>query len=449
MTNDLLQRYGGPAPRYTSYPTAPHFSDSVDEAVYRAHLSLVPEDRPVSLYIHVPYCDTLCWFCGCHTKITQRYKPVGRYVDTLIRELELLSDALGRRHPISHMHWGGGSPTLLTPEDSIKLADAATALFPIGDGYEFAVEIDPRETGEDRISALAEAGLTRASIGVQDFDPVVQKAINREQGYDVTAEAVNSLRRHGLSSLNLDLMYGLPYQTLERTLNTIEQALTLRPDRVALFGYAHVPWMKAHQRLIPDEALPGPDARLEAAEASGDILAAAGYVRIGIDHFALPGDSMAIAQDEGTLRRNFQGYTTDTAETLLAVGASAIGRMSDLFIQNEPSLKTYAARVEAGELPVTKGVSLDADDRLRAAVIERLMCDFKVDLGACAANAPDAKSGVTLDDPALAAMEQDGLIDRDGARLVIRDAGKPYVRQVAACFDAYLGRGAARHSSTV
>lgn len=449
MTNDLLQRYGGPAPRYTSYPTAPHFSDAVDESVYRDHLSRLPEDRPVSLYIHVPYCDTLCWFCGCHTKITQRYKPVGRYVDTLIRELELLSEALGRRHPISHMHWGGGSPTLLTPEDSIKLARAATALFPINDGYEFAVEIDPRETGEDRISALAEAGLTRASIGVQDFDPVVQKAINREQGYDVTADAVNALRRHGVSSLNLDLMYGLPYQTLERTLNTIEQALTLKPDRVALFGYAHVPWMKSHQRLIPDEALPGPDARLEAAEASSDMLEAAGYTRIGIDHFALPGDSMAVAQDEGTLRRNFQGYTTDTAETLLAVGASAIGRMSDLFMQNEPSLKTYAARVEAGELPVTKGVSLNADDRLRAAVIERLMCDFQVDLGACAANTPEAETGVTLNDPALEAMEQDGLIDRDGARLIIRDAGKPYVRQVAACFDAYLGRGAARHSSTV
>jgi oxygen-independent coproporphyrinogen-3 oxidase len=449
MKNDLLQRYGGPAPRYTSYPTAPHFSDAVDEVVYRDHLSRLPEDKPVSLYIHVPYCDTLCWFCGCHTKITQRYKPVGRYVDTLIRELELLSEALGRRHPISHMHWGGGSPTLLTPEDSIKLAAAATALFPIEDGYEFAVEIDPRETGEDRITALAEAGLTRASIGVQDFDPVVQKAINREQGYDITADAVRALRGHGVNSLNLDLMYGLPYQTLERTLDTIEQALTLKPDRVALFGYAHVPWMKSHQRLIPDESLPGPDERLTAAEASGEMLEAAGYVRIGIDHFALPGDSMAIAHANGTLRRNFQGYTTDTAETLLAVGASAIGRMADLFIQNEPSLKTYAARIEAGELPVTKGIALNADDRFRAAVIERLMCDFEVDLGACRADATDAPDDIDLEAPELVAMERDGLIDRDGARLIIREAGKPYVRQVAACFDAYLGRGAARHSSTV
>ena len=449
MKTGLIKRYGGPAPRYTSYPTAPHFTPAVTEAIYRNRLAALPGDHPVSLYIHIPYCDTLCWFCGCHTKITRQYKPVGGYVDTVIAELELLAEALSRPHAMSHMHWGGGSPTLLTPEDSLRLAQAARRLFGPGEDYAFAVEIDPRETGEDRIAALAEGGLTRASIGIQDFDPLVQGTINREQGFDITKDAVDALRRHGVNRINFDLMYGLPHQTLERTLATVDRALTLRPDRVALFGYAHVPWMKTHQKMIPDESLPGPEERMTAADAAAEALVAAGYRRIGIDHFALPRDSMAVALDARTLKRNFQGYTTDTADTLLAVGASSIGRLPDLFIQNEPSLQTYAKRVAAGELPIARGVALSTDDRLRAAVIERLMCDFAVDLDAVCAEQSCAPESLGDVDGKLDEMERDGIVTRNGRALAMTDIGRPYVRQVAACFDRYLSEGKARHSSTV
>lgn len=450
MTQDLVQRYGGAAPRYTSYPTAPHFSPNVGEAEFRERLAALPVKEPVSLYVHVPYCDTLCWFCGCHTKITRQYGPVGRYVDLLIKEMELLAAALPGPMRMSHMHWGGGSPTLLTAEDSLRLADAARQLFRPASDFEFAVEIDPRETGVDRISALARGGLTRASIGVQDFDPQVQRAINRMQSFEETRSVVAALRAEGVRSLNLDLMYGLPYQTLERTLETIRKALSLRPDRVALFGYAHVPWMKTHQRMIPDEALPGPDARLEAAEAAAELLVEQGYRKIGIDHFALPDDSMAAAAADGVLRRNFQGYTTDRAHTLLPVGASAIGRLPDLFIQNEPSLKSHARCVEEGRLPAARGVRLDADDRLRADVIERLMCDFAVDLAAvAAAHGADPRALLTGPEQRLEAMAADGILTRDGSRIRMTEIGLPYVRQVAACFDRYFTQGAARHSSTV
>lgn len=449
MKQDLLKRYGGAVPRYTSYPTAPHFIDALDQDDVRARLGRLPADEPISLYIHVPYCDTLCWFCGCHTKITRQYKPVGRYVDTLIAEIGLLADALPDGIRMSHMHWGGGSPTLLLPEDSLRLARAVRDAFAPTEDFDFAVEIDPRETGADRIAALASGGLTRASIGVQDFDPVVQQAINRMQSYAETEAAVTALRAHGVDSLNLDLMYGLPYQTLERTLATVEQAVSLRPDRVALFGYAHVPWMKAHQKMIPEEALPGAEARLEAAEASAELLIERGYVPIGLDHFALPGDSMAAAAADGTLRRNFQGYTTDRAETLLPVGASAIGRMPDMFIQNEPSLPSHARMVAEHRLPLKRGAKLSRDDRVRAAVIERIMCDFAVDLKAvCVSmNADMADFGDAV--PHLAEMVEDGIIRWNGTKLEVTSVGRPFVRQVAACFDRYFSRGAAKHSAAV
>ncbi len=448
MTQDLISRYGGNAPRYTSYPTAPHFSADIGETPYRARLaSLAPE--PISLYVHIPFCDTLCWFCGCHTKITRRYEPVLDYVDILILEMAELARAAPPDMWMSHMHWGGGSPTLLTPNDTLRLARTAKDLFSPTEAFEFAVEIDPRETGEDRIAALAEAGLTRASIGVQDFDPQVQQAINRTQSFEETAAAAQSLRNHGVQSLNLDLMYGLPYQTLDRTLGTIEHALTLAPDRVALFGYAHVPWMKAHQRLIPEDALPGPEARREAADAAAALLLSAGYRQIGIDHFALPGDSLSLASDAGMLRRNFQGYTTDQATTLLPVGASSIGRLPDMFIQNEPSLKSHARRVTEGHLPIAKGVLLSPDDQLRAAIIERLMCAFSVDLAAiCTLFGADI---ACLADafPRLRQMEQDGLMTHSRSQITVTQIGRPYIRQIAACFDTYFSQGTARHSSTV
>lgn len=449
MKQDLLKRYGGAVPRYTSYPTAPHFSSEVTEDLYRAHLATLPPDQPISLYAHIPYCDTLCWFCGCHTKITRQYKPVRSYTDTLVKELELLAEAMPGALRMSHMHWGGGSPTLLDVTDMRKLARAAIALFRPTEDFDFAVEIDPRETGPDRIEALAECGLTRASIGIQDFDPEVQKAINRMQSFEETEAAVRSLRQWGVRNLNLDLMYGLPFQSLERTLSTVDQAVSLRPSRVALFGYAHVPWMKSHQRLIPEDALPGPEERLEASQAAAERLIAAGYRQIGLDHFALPGDSMSKAQEDGTLRRNFQGYTTDQAETLLGVGASSIGRLPTLFTQNEPSLKSHARMVEEGHLPIAKGVRLSTDDRLRAKVIERLMCDFSVDIQALCSEFESDPVSLADAAPAIQSMAADGLVTWEDMQLTVTEIGRPYVRQVAACFDKYFTQRAQKHSQAV
>lgn len=438
MRQDLIRRYSGAAPRYTSYPTAPHFSDTVGPPQYREGLSQLPADEPVSLYLHVPYCDTLCWFCGCHAKITRRYRPVSNYVDTLMQELVLIAQTAPRKLRMSHMHWGGGSPTLLQADDILRLARTAIALFPPARGFEFAVEIDPRETGADRIAALARAGLTRASIGVQDFDPTVQRAINRIQTFAETADVVRNLRDHGIQYLNLDLMYGLPHQSRVRTLSTVRRALELEPARIALFGYAHVPWMKTHQRMIPEEALPGPAERLETFEAAAALLTEAGYVRIGIDHFAKPDDSMAKAYEQGKLRRNFQGYTTDRAETLIGAGASAVSRLPGMYAQNSVPIQRYTAMVREGDLPVEKGVRLTKDDRMRSEIIERIMCDFAVDLGAICHRHGTTIERISESTKQLEEFIRNNLVTFDENILSVQPIGMPFIRNIAACFDKYF-----------
>ncbi|MEQ8828975.1 MAG: oxygen-independent coproporphyrinogen III oxidase [Alphaproteobacteria bacterium] len=449
MEQDLLARYGGAAPRYTSYPTAPHFCDSIGTSAYRDALSQLSVEEPVSLYLHIPYCDTLCWFCGCHTKITRQYRPVRDYVDSLVQELLLIAETAPPGLRMSHMHWGGGSPTLLREKDILRLARAAIALFrPLG-GFEFAVEIDPRDAGVGRIASLVTAGLTRASIGVQDFDPQVQRSINRVQSFAETARVVDSLRERGVQNLNLDLMYGLPYQSKARTLATVQRALDLDPDRIALFGYAHVPWMKPHQRLIPEDALPGPEERLEAFDAASDLLVRAGYMKIGIDHFAKPTDSMAKAQAAGKLRRNFQGYTTDTAASLIGAGASAISHLPNLYLQNTAQLHRYSDRVRQGELPIDKGVRLTADDRLRAAIIERLMCDFSVDLSKLCTIHGTAPTDIADALARLEPMVSDGLLTIEVGKIEIQPTGKSYIRQIAACFDKYFNNGPGAHSQVI
>ena len=381
MTNtQLIAKYSGPVPRYTSYPTAPQFNDGVGEADYRAWLAQIPQDRPLSLYFHIPYCDTLCWFCGCMTKITERYLPVTNYLARLLREIELAADALGPERPVEHIHWGGGSPTILKPRDVLRLADQTAKHFNLLDDVDFAVEIDPRGVNLDMARALADAGVTRASIGIQDFNPVIQKAINRVQPFDETKEVISNLRREGISNINLDLMYGLPHQTLGHVARTVNLALSLKPSRMALFGYAHVPWMKKHQRLIKEEMLPNSEERLEQSEHAAKLIMDAGYVRIGLDHFAHPEDDMAIAYLDGKLKRNFQGYTTDQAESLIGFGASAIGVNDGGYIQNHSSIHEYERCIDNGLLPVVRGVAVSDDDRLRRAIIQELMCNYHVDL---------------------------------------------------------------------
>jgi len=457
----LRVKYDRPVPRYTSYPTAPHFHASVDAAVYADWLGRLTPDGSLSLYLHIPFCDSLCWFCGCHTKVVRRYAPLAAYVESLLGEIALVAARLPARARVRHIHWGGGSPTMLDPADMKRLAAALRSAFEIAPDAEFAnefttefttefaVEIDPRGIADGVIDALAEIGVNRVSLGVQDIHPEVQAAINRHQPLETTADCVRRLRAAGLTAVNCDLMYGLPHQDTARVLATVDAVAGLDPDRIALFGYAHVPQMKRHQRLIPDDALPDGAARLAQSQAAAERLCRLGYRRIGLDHFARPSDPLAQAAAAGKLHRNFQGYTTDRSDILLGFGASAIGKLPRGYVQNEVSIASYRRTVDQGRLATVRGVALDGEDRLRAAIIQRIMCDMAVDLSRVASDFDAAFTPGAAERAALAELAADGVIEMAGPRLRVTAPGRPYVRQVAAVFDSYLRRGAARHSRAI
>jgi oxygen-independent coproporphyrinogen-3 oxidase len=447
MSDTLARHATRPVPRYTSYPTAPHFEPGFPPETYRDWLARTPPEEPVSLYLHVPYCRQMCWYCGCNMKLAARYAPVAAYAATLRAEIALVADALPEGLAVSHLHWGGGTPTALSPEDLSRCMAAVAARFDLRHGAELAIESDPRTLSAEMIGMIGALGFTRASFGVQEFDPTVQAAINRIQPPEMVRRAVEGLRAAGVPAINFDLIYGLPHQTAETLVQSIAIARDLRPDRIALFGYAHVPWMAKNQRMIAPEALPGPAERAEQAARAAEALLAAGYVPIGLDHYALPGDSMAIAAREGRLRRNFQGYTTDEAETLIGLGATAIGRTHSGFVQNIAETNAWTRAVQAGVLPVAKGRALTDEDRLRGFVIERIMCDGSVDLDAAAARFGAAPGW--CDEGALDALAADGLLTRKGARITLTPAGRPLCRVVAAAFDAYLPKSEAKHSVAV
>ena len=375
----ILEKFPKPVPRYTSYPTAPHFSEGTGSVLIREALASIGPDERISIYVHVPFCDRMCWFCGCHTKQTNRYDPVASYLESLRQEIALIGNQLSFRPKVGHLHFGGGSPSMVSAEDYRKLRKALDQVFEIDEASEISVEVDPNDVNPDTLEGLKALGLTRASIGVQDFDPAVQAAINRPQTFEDTKGVIEQLRATGIHSLNIDALYGLPLQTPKTIARTIEDVISLAPDRVALFGYAHVPWMKKHQQLIREDDLPDTMERFHQAQIAENALLEAGYGKIGFDHFARPDDSMAIAEREGRLHRNFQGYTTDNCQTMLGLGASSIGRYRGGYIQNIVATGQYKAAVERGELPAAKGFSLNADDEIRAFMIERLMCDFKID----------------------------------------------------------------------
>ena len=332
-------------PRYTSYPTAPHFSGDFSPETYERWLGALQPDAAISLYLHIPFCDELCWFCACRTQGSKMYYPVTRYLAQIEREITRVAELTGGTQPVTQMHWGGGSPTVLAPGDIRRLRRHVREHFPGSADAEFAVEIDPRDMTPDRVAAFADTGLTRASIGVQDFDETVQAAIGRHQGYEMTRDVVASLRGIGVTGVNMDLLYGLPYQTEASVARTIEQVIDIGPDRIALFGYAHVPWMAKRQKMIDVGTLPGPEERQAQAARAAGMLAEAGYTAIGIDHFARPGDSLALARDDGTLRRNFQGYTVDPA-----AGADRFRRLGDRL----PAPGLCAERPGDGDLPASR-----------------------------------------------------------------------------------------------
>jgi oxygen-independent coproporphyrinogen-3 oxidase len=429
-------------PRYTSYPTAPHFGAAVTPAVYRRWLEALPCDATLSLYIHVPFCTELCHYCGCNTRAVRKREPVDAYAGELLKEIALFDMLDGRR--LTHLHWGGGTPSILGPQWLETIAARLTARFDLSTLKEHAIELDPRRIDRELVRALAAIGVTRASLGVQDTAEDVQKLIGRVQPFALVERAADWLRDAGIRDLNIDLMYGLPGQTVAHVRDSAARAASLKPQRLALFGYAHVPWFKTHQRLIDETKLPGVSERLEQAEAAAETLQAAGYDLIGLDHFALPDDSLAVAARAKRLRRNFQGYTVDEADALIGLGASAIGKLSQGFAQNAPDLGGYSRALAAGEFPIVKGLALSDDDRLRGGMIERLMCDLELDLAAFGGAARFAD-----EIEALTPLADAGLLRRDGERIVMTAAGRPYVRIAAAAFDAYLAAGQKRHSVAV
>ena len=436
------------APRYTSYPTAPHFSGGIDAQTTDRWLRDLPRNARLSLYLHIPFCERLCWFCACRTQGVRTPEPVAAYLESLKTEIAMVAARVPAGARIVHVHWGGGTPTILTPDQIKGLADHIAASFTLDPDHEFAVEIDPTVTGPDRIAALAQAGLNRASIGIQDFDPQIQRAIGRHQSFGQTRDVVAHLRDHGIRSLNTDIVYGLPHQSVAGITDSTSKVLELAPDRVALFGYAHVPWAARRQRMIDANTLPDAPTRLELMETASEMLVNTGYHELGIDHFALPSDRLAQAAAAGRMRRNFQGYTDDGADALIGLGASSISLYPGGFAQNAPATAAYAGRIRAGRLATSRGHALGIEDRLRGALIERLLCDLSVDLAALSEEF--GTFAEVLDDEVNHALERfRPWLTRDGNRVVLSQDGKPLARLVAAHFDAYLKSGAARHSRAI
>ena len=430
-------------PRYTSYPTAAQFGP-VEEATYRRWLreGVRPGDS-LSLYLHVPYCRDLCWYCACHAKPTRSEARIQAFAEALEAEAALLADALPAHAGVSHLHFGGGTPSILGPERLSSVMQALHARFGLRPGAEIAIELDPRTLDESMVDRLGALGFTRASLGVQDIAPEVQARIGRPQPKELVAVAVERLRRAGIGGINLDLMYGLPGQDVSHVEASARFAAELGADRIAVFGYAHVAWMKPHQKAIDAATLPGIEERMEQAEAAEAVLTKAGYAALGLDHFARPEDPLARAAAEGRLRRNFQGYTTDRAPVLLGLGTSAIGSLPGGHVQNMLDERSHAAAVAEGRLPVARGVAVTAEDQWRGRMIERLMCDFTLDLH----EVPTGALTPVLE--RMAPLAGQGLVELEPGRVTVTPAGRRFVRQVAACFDTYLAPAALRHSSAV
>jgi oxygen-independent coproporphyrinogen III oxidase len=442
-----LGLFDAKVPRYTSYPTAPHFSNDVGPDLFGQWMSEIAPKSAISLYIHVPFCRRLCWFCACRTQGTQSDDPVKAYLETLKSELRLIADRLPKGITLSRLHWGGGTPTLLQPAMMTELAQTIFDVAPLGDNAEFSVEIDPNEIDADRLDALAAAGMNRASIGVQDFDPVIQKTIGRIQGYDITREAVEMIRERGIASLNADILFGLPHQTKARMTESVQKLLSLNPDRVALYGYAHVPWMAKRQQLIPSDKLPTPEERLDLFETARRLFKWDNYAEIGIDHFATQDDGLTHALKAGRLKRNFQGYTDDQADVLIGVGASSISKFPGGYAQNAPATSAHTAAIRDGRFSSSRGHRFKGQDMLRSRLIEALMCDFRIDRAEILRDHDISPSDLNaLFDQVNRAFE--GVLRVSNEGLFIPPEARPLTRMIARGFDEY-DLSKAGHSSAI
>lgn len=442
-----LGLFDAKVPRYTSYPTAPHFGSGVTAEHFSDWVSQIPVGGQISLYVHVPFCRRLCWFCACRTQGTQRQEPVRAYLQTLKAELALLAQILPQGVTLSRLHWGGGTPTLLSPDMIADLAASIAKVAPFAPNAEFSVEIDPNEIDQPRVDALAAAGMNRASVGVQDFNPEIQEIIGRIQGFEDTRDAIQMLRAAGVSSLNADILFGLPHQTRGRMTESVQKLLSLNPDRVALYGYAHVPWMARRQSLIPSEALPTPQDRLGLFETARELFRWDGYDEIGIDHFATPSDGLSVACKTGKLRRNFQGYTDDTSNVLIGLGASSISRFPQGFTQNAPATSAYTTAIRDQRFSAVRGHVFAGEDVLRSRIIESLMCDFQVRTDDLLNRFDVPESHLrSLYDRADQAFP--GLLHVSDAGISIPEAVRPLTRIIARQFDAY-DLSKAGHSSAI
>jgi oxygen-independent coproporphyrinogen-3 oxidase len=415
-------------PRYTSYPTTPYFKPDFDANIYTAWLQTLAPTHTLSLYLHIPYCKKLCWFCGCHTKVINSEAPIKRYLGLLKKEMRLLAPHL-KKNRVTHIHFGGGSPSLIGHDDFIDLMHTLRSSFTVNDDAEIAIELDPRTVTKENILAYGEAGVTRASLGIQDFDPTVQKTINRWQPYDVVRQAIEGLRGQGISAIHVDLIYGLPYQTKETIRQTVEKTLALAPDRVSTFGYAHVPHLKKRQVLIPEQALPKAEEREDLFALASTLLQKAGYTPIGMDHFAKPEDPLAIAARTNALHRNFQGYTTDTANVLVGLGVSSISSLPQGYVQNVLEVADYAEQLLLQRVPIKRGLEMSVSDRERHRVIMSLMCQMS-------ATVPENLLHSTREK--LAPHFEAGHIIYQPPTLQVTAEGKDRLRLIAAAFDAYL-----------
>jgi len=450
---DLVRKYDISAPRYTSYPTALAFKDTRDPASLLAHLDETNRDGaiPLSLYFHLPFCETLCWFCGCTTVITLNHGAPDRYLDYLEKEISLIAPRIDPRRLVGQLHYGGGTPTFFNPTQLRRLDRIIRRYFRFSGSAESSVEIDPRRLSREQVVALRETGFTRASLGVQDFNPDVQAAVHRIQPRAVTEQAVRWLREEGFVSINLDLIYGLPLQTLDTFRDTLEQVLELNPDRLAVFSYAHVPWMKPAQKILGREsALPFPETKLAMLKFITETLTGGGYVYVGMDHFAREGDELVVAQRAHTLQRNFQGYSTRAGPEIVAFGVSAISQTPRSYRQNHKNLPAYYAALDRGESPVARGCEVTDDDRRRREIIMRLMCHLYLDYAELSREFGfDFARHFAPEIGRLGEMERDGLISLSPAALRVTELGRLFLRNIATCFDAYHSAASTRHSRTV
>ena len=436
------------APRYTSYPTAPHFGPAVDESTYTSWLNDLSRSDAVSFYLHVPFCEKMCLYCGCNTKATRRVEPIELYAERLIGEINLVAENTVCRKLV-HLHWGGGTPSILGSDRLREIVAQLATRYDLSALKEHAIELDPRHVTKALADALVDIGVTRASLGVQDLSDHVQQIIGRVQPFTMVRRAVDILREVGIDQINIDLMYGLPKQSEQDVQRTAILAHELKPQRLAVFGYAHVPWFKPHQRRLNEAMLPGSAERFAQAKAARETLTSLGYEPIGLDHYAKPADILAIAARGGKLRRNFQGYTTDDADALLGLGTSAIGRLRQGFVQNPPDTGSYSRAIMAGGLATIKGLALSVDDHMRGRIIEELMCNLSCNIDQVADDFGHRCASFEQEIKTLLPFVANGFAHIDGHHIAVTESGRPYLRLIAAAFDSYAPNSRAHHSIAV